>query len=84
MRVMRDALARRCAFAVFAFDASAPLENPNLHSTNRIGSCASGWIASTVLDGRRVLHVTLMSPHTSEEHVILLIDGLAEEAQRLL
>jgi hypothetical protein len=36
-----------------------------------------------VLGGRRVLRVTLMNPRTTREHVLRLLDGLAEEALAL-
>jgi len=44
----------------------------------------SGWITSTVLDGRPVLRVTIMNPRTGPEHLKVLLDGLAEEATRLI
>lgn len=43
----------------------------------------SGWITSTVLDGRPVLRVTIMNPRTGEEHLRALLDGLAAEAKLL-
>jgi L-2,4-diaminobutyrate decarboxylase len=44
---------------------------------NRSGA---GWITSTVLDGRRVLRVTVMNPRTTRRHITALLDGLAAEA----
>lgn len=35
-----------------------------------------GWITTTVLNGRRVLRVTLMNPRTEESHLVRLLDGL--------
>jgi L-2,4-diaminobutyrate decarboxylase len=43
----------------------------------------SGWITSTVLEGRPVLRVTIMNPRTAAEHLSALLDGLAAEAKRL-
>jgi L-2,4-diaminobutyrate decarboxylase len=43
----------------------------------------SGWITSTVLDGRPVLRVTIMNPRTATEHLAKLLDGLAAEASKL-
>ena len=60
------------------------LDEMNRALRERYNLSGRGWSTSTVLDGSRVLRVTLMNPHTSGEHVILLIHGLAEEAQRLL
>lgn len=43
----------------------------------------SGWITSTVLDGRPVLRVTMMNPRTGTSHLIALLEGLAAEAGKL-
>jgi L-2,4-diaminobutyrate decarboxylase len=37
-----------------------------------------GWITTTVLDGRRVLRVTLMNTRTGEAHLARLLEGLRE------
>jgi Glutamate decarboxylase and related PLP-dependent proteins len=42
----------------------------------------SGWITSTVLNGRPVLRVTIMNTRTGPEHLRALLDGLADEALR--
>jgi L-2,4-diaminobutyrate decarboxylase len=60
------------------------LDDLNRELRERYNRSGRGWITSTVLGGRRVLRVTLMNPHTHEEHVTRLLDGLAEEAQTLL
>jgi L-2,4-diaminobutyrate decarboxylase len=44
----------------------------------RWNASGRGWITSTVLDGRRVLRVTLINPHTGERHVDAMLDGLRE------
>lgn len=44
----------------------------------------TGWITSTVLNGRRVLRVTLMNPRTRTEHLDALIEELDQTALRLL
>lgn len=44
----------------------------------RYNESGTGWITATVLDGRRVLRVTLMNPQTSDEHLDRLLDGLRE------
>lgn len=40
--------------------------------------------SSTVLNGRRVLRVTLMNPRTQEAHLTELLDGLTVEGRQLL
>jgi hypothetical protein len=37
-----------------------------------------------VLEGRQVLRVTLMNPHTEERHLDALLSGLREEGRRIL
>jgi L-2,4-diaminobutyrate decarboxylase len=43
------------------------------HAFNRAGE---GWITGTLLDGRRVLRVTLMNPRTTAGDVERVLDGL--------
>lgn len=43
----------------------------------------SGWITSTILNGRSVLRVTMMNPRTGSEHLAALLDGLDAEAKKL-
>jgi L-2,4-diaminobutyrate decarboxylase len=50
----------------------------------RWNASGRGWITSTVLDGRRVLRVTLINPHTTESHVAALVDGLREVGREVL
>ena len=50
-------------------------------SYNRSGK---GWITLTVLEGRPVLRVTLMNHRTRAHHAAALLDGLADEAARLI
>ncbi|HWG52309.1 MAG TPA: aspartate aminotransferase family protein [Gemmatimonadaceae bacterium] len=60
------------------------LDTLNLALRERYNASGHGWITTTVLDGRRVLRVTVMNPRTQREHVQLLVDGLAEEGAGLL
>lgn len=98
-RTLYDALAQREDFEVMHAPESnilcfrwigsigksqSSLDEMNRELRERYNRSGRGWITSTVLDGRRVLRVTLMNPRTSEEHVIRLMAGLTEEAQRLL
>ncbi|HET6762605.1 MAG TPA: pyridoxal-dependent decarboxylase [Longimicrobiaceae bacterium] len=50
----------------------------------RWNASGRGWITSTLLDGRRVLRVTLINPHTTEAHVAALVDGLREMGREIL
>ncbi len=56
----------------------------NQRVRERYNASGRGWITSTVLDGRRVLRVTLMNPRTQESHLAELLDGVAAEGARLL
>ncbi len=48
----------------------------------RYNESGAGWITTTVLDGARVLRVTLMNPATTDAHLDRLLDGLRQQAQR--
>ena len=52
----------------------------NLAIRERYNRSGDGWITTTVLDGRRVLRVTMMNPRTTPGHVARLITGLAATA----
>ncbi len=47
---------------------------------NRSGA---GWITTTMLEGRRVLRVTVMNPRTGAREIEALLEGLAREARQL-
>ena len=49
----------------------------NLAIRERYNRSGDGWITTTVLDGRRVLRVTMMNPRTTPGHVARLVAGLA-------
>ena len=68
--------------ALAAPDAVA--DDVNRRLRERYNAGGEGWITSTVLDGRRVLRVTLMNPRTTEAHLDQLLDGLAREGRALL
>ncbi len=44
----------------------------------RYNASGAGWITTTVLDGRRVLRVTVMNPRTTDAHLDALVAGLAD------
>lgn len=60
------------------------LDEVNAALRERYNASGRGWITATVLDGRRVLRVTVMNPRTRLEHIRRLVDGLAEEGEALL
>ena len=49
----------------------------------RFNKHGTGWITSTVLEGRPVLRVTMMNHRTETVHLRALLDGLAAEAKRI-
>lgn len=53
------------------------LDGLNARIRARYNASGAGWITSTVLDGRRVLRVTVMNPRTTSAHLAALVDGLA-------
>lgn len=56
------------------------LDAINLEVRERYNRSGAGWITTTVLDGRRVLRVTMMNPRTTVAHVHALVAGLASVA----
>jgi L-2,4-diaminobutyrate decarboxylase len=54
----------------------AQLDELNLVLRERWNDSGDGWITTTVLDGRRVLRVTIMNPRTTVKHLAALLDGL--------
>jgi len=61
----------------------AELDTLNFELRQRYNRSGRGWITTTVLDGRRVLRVTVMNPRTGPAHVAALLDGLVDEARSL-
>ncbi len=49
----------------------------------RYNASGDGWITSTILDGQRVLRVTIINPRTTTAHLQRLLDGLEAEAKLL-
>ncbi len=62
---------------------SDALDELNGELRARYNLSGRGWITTTILDGRRVLRVTVMNPRTTESHVREVLDGLAAEAERM-
>jgi L-2,4-diaminobutyrate decarboxylase len=61
----------------------AALDQLNFELRQRYNRSGRGWITTTVLEGRRLLRVTVMNPRTGPEHVAALLDGLVAEARNL-
>ena len=52
------------------------LDRINREIRERYNRSGIGWITATLLDGRRVLRVTMMNPRSTKVHVRALVDGL--------
>lgn len=59
------------------------LDRLNLELRERLNRSGAAWITTTVLNGRRVLRVTIMNPRTAPEHLGALLDHLVREAAAL-
>ena len=56
----------------------ATLARINLEGRERYNRSGAGWVTTTVLNGRRVLRVTVMNPRTDIGDVEAVLEGLAE------
>ena len=96
--IVRDELAARREFVVLHEPESnilcfryvgdsrsdeATLDDVNREIRERYNRSGLGWITSTLLDGRRVLRVTMMNPRSTRAHVRVMIDGLLGIAAQL-
>jgi L-2,4-diaminobutyrate decarboxylase len=57
------------------------LDRFNFELRQRYNRSGRGWITTTVLEGRRMLRVTVMNPRTGAGHVAALLEGLAAVAE---
>jgi L-2,4-diaminobutyrate decarboxylase len=55
----------------------AELDELNRRIRERYNASGEGWITATMLNGRRVLRVTMMNPRTTGTDVRAILDGLA-------
>jgi len=93
--IVRDELATRREFVVlhepesnilcfrYVGDSSADddtLDAVNREIRERYNRSGVGWITATLLDGRRVLRVTMMNPRSTRAHVRAMVDGLLSVA----
>ena len=56
------------------------LDAINLDARERYNRSGEGWVTTTVLNGRRVLRVTIMNPRTTADDTAAVLDGLDREA----
>jgi L-2,4-diaminobutyrate decarboxylase len=52
------------------------LDAINLEGRERYNRSGQGWVTTTVLNGRRVLRVTIMNPRTTADDTATVLDGL--------
>ncbi|MCC6928137.1 MAG: hypothetical protein IT359_04000 [Gemmatimonadaceae bacterium] len=62
----------------------AALDDCNRELRERYNASGAGWITATLLDGRRVLRVTIINPRTGRDHLARLLDGLDAIGVQLL
>ena len=60
------------------------LDRVNGEIRARYNNSGAGWITATVLDGRRVLRVTMMNPRTTVDHVAAAVKGLVGVAGQVI
>ena len=95
---VRDELAKRREFVVlhepqsnilcFRYVGDGSVDDESLDAINReirerYNRSGVGWITATLLDGRRVLRVTMMNPRSTPDHVRAMVDGLLAVAKGL-
>ena len=66
----------------FRWRPPTPIDEPALNAANlaireRYNRSGDGWVTTTMLDGRRVLRVTIMNPRTDDSHLEAVVEGLA-------
>ena len=72
-----------CNILCFRHTRGADPDELNLRLRTTYNTAGTGWITTTVLDGVRVLRVTLMNPRTTPAHLDALVSELAETARAL-
>ena len=56
----------------------ATLDEINRDARERYNRSGKGWVTTTVLNGRRVLRVTVTNPRTTADDVVVVLNGLAD------
>jgi L-2,4-diaminobutyrate decarboxylase len=59
----------------------ATLDEINREARERYNRSGAGWVTTTILNGRRVLRVTVTNPRTTREDVEAVLNGLAETCE---
>jgi L-2,4-diaminobutyrate decarboxylase len=96
---VRDELAKRREFVVlhepqsnilcFRYVGDGSMDDEALDAINReirerYNRSGVGWITATLLDGRRVLRVTMMNPRSTPEHIRAMVEGLLAVAKTVM
>jgi L-2,4-diaminobutyrate decarboxylase len=96
---VRDELLQHAEFVVlhepesnilcFRYIGDGRLDDDALDTLNReireqYNRSGKGWITATLLDGRRVLRVTMMNPRSTRVHIREMVAGLLDVADRLV
>jgi L-2,4-diaminobutyrate decarboxylase len=55
------------------------LDRANLEGRERFNRSGAGWVTTTLLNGRRVLRVTIMNPRTTTDDVRAVLQGLDDD-----
>lgn len=65
-------------------ETSAPeaLDRMQVDTRERLNASGRAWITATVLEGKRVLRVTLINPRTEDRHLDALLEAIRETAPR--
>jgi L-2,4-diaminobutyrate decarboxylase len=59
------------------------LDDINLRLRAAYNTQGTGWITTTVLEGKRVLRVTLINPRTQRTHLTAMVEELARLGAQL-
>lgn len=75
-----------CNILCFRWVGDHAPDDPKLDEINRTlreryNRSGEGWITTTMLDGRRVLRVTIMNPRTTPDDAVEVLDGLERLAR---
>jgi L-2,4-diaminobutyrate decarboxylase len=57
------------------------LDARNRDMRERYNRSGEGWITATILEGRRVLRVTMMNPRSTRDHIRRMLDSLVAIAR---
>ena len=65
----------------FRYRGDRPADDPSLDDLNReirerYNRSGVGWVTSTLLNGRRVLRVTMMNPRSTQAHIRAMVEGV--------